>query len=101
MYGTVAKLRLKPGAEPLMMAMFEAMLDDSKHGWISSTMMRTDADPLVFYLSVVFESEEAYRLNAERPNQDALYVRMRGGLEADPEWNDGEVLAIKPARAAP
>jgi heme-degrading monooxygenase HmoA len=101
MYGTVAKMRLTPGAEPLFMAMFEAFQAEPHEGWISSMLFRTDADPLQLYLVVLFESKESYHLNAERPNQHAQYVRMRAALEADPEWNDGEVIGIMPERAAP
>lgn len=60
-------------------------------GWISTTFYRTDEDPNVFWMAVVFESRDAYRANAESPGQDARYVRLRSCLEEDPEWHDGGI----------
>lgn len=97
MFGTVARMRVKPGAEPLLMAWTEAMRGRdnavrASHGWLSTAIFRSLEDPLVFWMAVVFESREAYRENAERPNQDAQYIRLRSCLEADPEWHDGDVF---------
>lgn len=33
--------------------------------------------------------KEAYRKNAESPEMDAVYQRIRACLETDPEWTDG------------
>ena len=41
---------------------------------------------------VVFENKEAYRANADSPEQDARYQKLRALLEDDPEWNDGEIV---------
>ena len=93
MYGTVAKLRVKPGSEPLLEAWMDGFADAIRRGvsFISSTIYRSDEDPQVCWMAVLFESREAYRANAESPNTDARYRRFRTCLEADPEWHDGEV----------
>ena len=100
MYGTVAKLRVKPGSEPLLEAWMASFADNLRRdtidgpavlGFISSTIYRSDEDPQVYWMAVLFESREAYRANAESPNMDARYRRFRSCLEADPEWHDGEV----------
>jgi len=93
MYGTVAKMRLRPGAEALFRAQFAALIHAQLKGWISTTFFRSDTDPLDLWMVVVFESLEAYRENAERPNMDAVYRRIRGCLESDPVWSDGQVMA--------
>jgi hypothetical protein len=49
------------------------------------------SDPQAFMLVVGFESEEAYRKNAESPEQHARYEKYRALLDADPEWYDGEI----------
>jgi hypothetical protein len=51
-----------------------------------------DADPDEYILAVAFESREAYAANAASPEQDARYQELRALLEADPEWNDGEIV---------
>ena len=33
-----------------------------------------------------------YRANADSPEQDARYQKLRALLEDDPEWNDGEIV---------
>ncbi len=93
MYGTVARMRLRHGAEPLFRAQFDALVHEQLKGWVSTTFFQSGADPLDLWMVGVFDSQESYRANAERPNMDAIYRRMRGCLEADPEWHDGMVMA--------
>jgi hypothetical protein len=45
----------------------------------------------------VFDTEENYRRNADDPDQHRQYLELRALLEADPEWNDGEVRVVEPA----
>lgn len=93
MYGTIAKMRVKPGAEPLLNAWMEGFnraIRDA--GWLSSTIYQSDEDPHIYWMSTVFTSREAYRANAESPKQDARYRRLRSCLESDPEWHDGGVI---------
>ena len=98
MYGTIARMRIKPGAEALFDAQMKALggttLGDQ--GWVSTMIYRSDADPREVWMVVAFESREAYHANAERPNQDMHYRLMRGALEAEPEWHDGEIVAQIP-----
>lgn len=92
MYGTVAKMRVKPGSEPLL----EAWMDGfgkaiTGKGWISTTIYRSDEDPQLCWMTVLFEDRESYHANAQSPGQDSRYRRLRSCLEADPEWHDGEI----------
>jgi len=93
MFGTVARMRLRPGAEALFRAQFDALVHEQLKGWVSSTFFQSEADPRDLWMVVVFDSRESYRANAERPNMDAIYRRVRGCLESDPEWSDGFVMA--------
>jgi len=94
MYGTVARMRLKQGAEPLVQAWLDGMANAIRDkGWVSTTLYRSDEDPQVFWMAVMFESKEAYHANAESPHQGERFQRLRSCLEEDPEWNDGEVWA--------
>jgi heme-degrading monooxygenase HmoA len=92
LYGTIAKMRIKTGAEPLLKAWFEGFNTSiSDRGWLQTTLYRSDSDPQEAWMAVIFESREAYHANASSPNQDSRYRRLRSCLEADPEWHDGEV----------
>ncbi|MEX2445948.1 MAG: antibiotic biosynthesis monooxygenase family protein [Dehalococcoidia bacterium] len=98
MFGTVAKLRVKPGAEALLLAQARTLRPDNTpgsprmRGWISTTVYRASRDPRELWMAVVFEDEESYRANAQLESQHQWYVRLRGCLETDPEWIDGDVL---------
>jgi heme-degrading monooxygenase HmoA len=93
MYGTIARLRITPGSEAMLQVSLEAFQDkDPSSGFVSWTFYRSDDDPLEVWLSVVFESRDAYRANAESESQHARFIRLRSILEDDPEWHDGEVL---------
>ena len=92
MYGTIARLKVKPGKEQAMMEFGERARSDTP-GFVSMTVYRMDADPTEVYLVVAFESKEAYKKNAESPGQHAMYEEYRALLDADPEWHDGEIIA--------
>jgi heme-degrading monooxygenase HmoA len=92
MYGTVARMLLKPGAEPQMMALMREEEEVGIPGDRGSIVYRSDRDPNEFFLAVVFESKEAYVANANSPEMHQRYLRYRELLTADPEWHDGEVI---------
>jgi quinol monooxygenase YgiN len=103
MYGTVARLTIKPGKAEEVTRMGQEMSAQIP-GLVSEYVYRTDADPNELYLVVIFESERAYRDNANSPEQHARYEQYRSLLAADPEWHDGHVIdafhsALTPARS--
>ncbi len=61
-------------------------------GVVSTTFYRSREDPRVVWASTVFESEEAYRKNAESPEQHRRWQQLRSILEVDIEWHDGDVM---------
>lgn len=95
MYGTVARLRIKKGMEAEWLAMGKEIEEHSPPGIVTDVIYRSDADPQVYYLVVVFDGKEAYQANANSPEQHAQYLRYRELLEEEPEWHDGEVIAMR------
>ncbi|HET9111434.1 MAG TPA: antibiotic biosynthesis monooxygenase family protein [Ktedonobacterales bacterium] len=91
MYGTVARLRAKPGKEQELLGLLSGFGTLGVPGYRTSYMYRMDSDPSEFYLAVVFDSKETYRANAESPEQDKRYREMVALLEAAPEWHDGGI----------
>jgi hypothetical protein len=92
MYGTVARLRAKPGAGPALetlMAEYETL---EIPGHVATYVYRLDGGDDDYYLTVVFDDRESYRRNADDPAQDTRYRRMRELLELDPKWHDGEIV---------
>ena len=90
MYGTIARMKVKPGGLEALKQMSEDM--PAPPGAVTSYIYQMDADPNELYLVVVFESKEAYVANAQRPEQHAEYEKLRAWLQADPEWHDGEII---------
>ncbi len=93
MYGTVARLRCKPGGIEWVRAWLDVQSKRGMAGWVSTTLFAADADPSTVWVSVLFESKEAYFANANTPLQDQLYHQMLSGLEEPPEWHDGQVIS--------
>ena len=92
MYGTVARMRMKPGMDARYADLEREFEARQVPGFVAQVTYRMDADPNEVYLAVVFESKEAYVANANDPAQDAMYRKFREVLEADPEWHDGEII---------
>lgn len=93
MYGTVARIRVKPGAESQLREQMEQYNAVKVPGFVTTYVYRTDANPNEYYMAVIFDSKDAYWANANSPEQDARYREMMTSLDAEPEWHDGEIIA--------
>ena len=95
MYGTIARMRVKPGKVEELSKMAR---DDATAipGFVFQHVYKMDADPQEYLLVVAFESKEAYRANAESPGQHERYQTFVSLLESAPEWHDGEIVMSYP-----
>src|SRR3981081_999695 len=91
LYGTIAKMKLKPGAEEKMMQSMEGS-DAGREGHVATYVFKSDADPNVHFVTTVFESKDAYKKFADSPEQDKRFHQMRELLAAEPDGHDGEVI---------
>lgn len=94
MYGTIARLRVKPGVEAELAQQLRDFNAQRVPGFVRTEIYRMDADPAEHYMAVVFDSKEAYWANARSPEQDARFRQMLTLLEGEPEWHDGEIIAV-------
>ena len=98
MYGSIFQFTAKPGAEEQLEALFKNMDTEEgarlrKAGIMASYAFKLDKGG---YIGVaVFENKDKYFANANDPAQDQWYRKFRALLEADPVWNDGEVVAAE------
>jgi hypothetical protein len=100
-YGTVARNRLKPGHEKQLMGVMKGFEQSPPAGWMYTTFFRSAEDPSDIWMSVVFESEEAYRQNANSPEMDS---RTRPCLSTSKVSPSGAMVTLftrQCARAAP
>ena len=97
MYGTIAKLRFKPQRINEIRDLLDEWKRDHRaraEGARDGYLVVPDSERGVAYLIAVFAERESYRRNAESPEQDAWYQRLRKVLDADPEWIDGEFMSV-------
>lgn len=92
MYGTVARVHLKSGMEAQLYELANQSQSRRVPGWVATYVYRMDADSNEYFMAIVFKSREAYIANAQQPEQDADYRRLRKLLVADPEWHDGALV---------
>lgn len=91
MYGTIAKIKVRPGAiEALDRWGPEQVAEDG--GAVAIYAFQMDSDPGEVYVIAIFESKEAYVANANSPEQDERYREMLAWLEGEPEWHDGQIV---------
>jgi antibiotic biosynthesis monooxygenase (ABM) superfamily enzyme len=96
MYGTIARMRLKPGMEEQLRSFSEDVNAVPMPGYLAEYVYRMDQDANEYYLVVIFENKETYVANAESPDQHQRYQRMVAMLEGEPEWHDGEIVDMWP-----
>ena len=92
MYGTVARIRVKPGSDDKLRDLMKAYETLSVPGHKSTVLYRMDGNPNEYYLAVVFADKDSYVKNADSPEQDKRYQEMVALLEGEPEWHDGEII---------
>jgi heme-degrading monooxygenase HmoA len=94
MYGTVARMRLKPGQEQKLKEISDRQNQEAANekGYVGELVYKLDKGGNEYILAVVFEDKDSYVANANDPEQHKRYMEYRELLDADPEWNDGEIV---------
>ena len=89
MYGTIAKMKVKKGALEEIRKNEAGRKPD---GMMGSLVFQSDGDANELWLIAIFRDKESYFANADSPEQDEEFQRLRAMLTADPEWHDGEIV---------
>lgn len=93
MYGTIAKLRLKPGKEEAFKEFGKrASSEDVTRGLVFDYVFKLDSGNDEYFLVAGFTDKEAYVKNAQSPEQHERYEEYRALLAEEPEWHDGEIV---------
>jgi quinol monooxygenase YgiN len=92
MFGTVAKLKVKPGSDDKMKSLMRQYDDLDIEGFVADYVFRSEDEPNVYYLAVAFEDRDTYVANAESPGQHKRFEALSEILAEPPEWNDGEIV---------
>ena len=97
MYGTIARIHPRPGADQQLRARAGVTTRRTPAGYVASYIFEPDQSPYdrpTRFLVAIFEDEATYRTNAASPEQDAEYRELRTLLEDDPDWMDGTFTAV-------
>ncbi len=95
MFGSIYRMKPRPGQEANIAAHFRRWERDRRPvvgGAVSGYLFRPRTAPDQLVGVAVFDSEASYRKNATDPAQHQWYGDLRLMLEADPEWDDGDIL---------
>jgi quinol monooxygenase YgiN len=95
MYGSIFRMKVKPGKEQELKDVFKEWESDRKpkiQGTVHSFVMKPDNKQSELMGIAIFPDKTSYKTNAEDPEQDKWYKNMRELLEDDPEWEDGEFI---------
>jgi quinol monooxygenase YgiN len=102
MYGTVARMQVRSGHAAELQKLtteWEQGRGREVAGFVASYVFQPDNQPDSAILVAIFQDRNAYRANANNPDQDRWFQQLRQHLVADPEWTDGEVIFASQARA--
>ena len=98
MYGSIFRMKVKPGKTGDVIAVFEhwakEMLPSIK-GHVAGYVLQPDSKVNELVGVAVFKDEQAYRANAGTPQQNAWYETLRALLTADPVWEDGKFASLE------
>lgn len=93
MYGTVARMKVKAGKiDELIKTTADTVNARHPKGYMGEIIYKMDNNPNEVIMAVFFDSKENYHANANDPEMAKQYEQYRALLDADPEWNDGEVI---------
>jgi hypothetical protein len=92
---TFWRMKVAPGKVDALRALMsdeggDARLQDN--GWQMSLVGQRKENANEVWGCVTWDTSERYYANAESPEQNAMYQRMRALLTEDPEWFDCDVI---------
>ena len=90
MYGTIFNLNVKSGHEQDLL---ESMRKETPNGiiaWLLTKPGDNDGDLIGV---AIFESKEAYAVNANSPEQHETFKKKMEHLVSEPTWTDGEYIS--------
>lgn len=94
MYGTVARMKFKPGSFEKMQDLMKGFEERQVKGFLFNAVLRSKADPDEVWLVVGFEDEASYRANADDPETDRMAQGYQPLMAAPPDWHDGEIVSM-------
>jgi len=94
MFGTIARVTVQPGKNDEFMSIGAewTRARGEATGQVGEYIFKAEGRADEFYIVAIFSDRERYYANAQDPETDRWFRRLRTTLVADPEWHDGEVV---------
>jgi hypothetical protein len=89
MYGTIMRVKIKPGGIEQIRNRIET---HRPPGMVWSYVYQMDDEPKEILMTVGFKDKKAYWDYAESSESDSEYRKMAKFFDGEPEWNDGEIV---------
>jgi quinol monooxygenase YgiN len=97
MFGTVARVKVKPGMEDQFVELGKSRSGQNGEiaGEVGYIVFKLENSPGEYIIAVAFEDRDSYFANAKRPETHQEFLEMRELLVEDPQWNDGEIVDMQ------
>jgi len=93
MYGTLGRMKPKPGKRDELVAMMAASpTGAAANGYRGAYLLKADEGDEVV-VAVMYEDKDAYVAMVHDPQTDENFGRIMALLEDEPTWTDGEWIA--------
>lgn len=92
---TFWKMKVKPGKITEITKIMNSPDDQERlkaSGWQLTVVGARKDNPDEIWGMVIWDNSDNYKKNADSPDQNADYEKMRALLTADPEWFDCDVV---------
>jgi quinol monooxygenase YgiN len=92
MFGTVGRMKVKPGK---LDELAKLMQEDQRdiEGAVGFWLYKLEGKEDEVILAVAFRDKESYFKNADSDEQDEAYRKMVDLIDGTPTWQDGEIIA--------
>ena len=97
MFGTVARMKMKPGSMDEMRRLGQQQEERNAEGFQVMLTFQSQKDPDEVWLVIGFKDEATYRANANDPQTSKMAGEMANLMAGPPEWHDGEIVAFRAA----
>lgn len=92
MFGSIAKLKLKPGSQQKMLDLVKGLEGRPVKGRVFNAVFQSYTDPDEVWSVVGFEDEATFRSYANHPHTAAMTSEWQQLLAVQPEWHGGQIV---------
>jgi quinol monooxygenase YgiN len=93
MYGTLGRMKPKPGKRDELVALLSAPPSGTvANGHRGAYLLKADEDDEVV-VAVMYEDKDAYMAMVHDPQTDENFGKIMALLQVEPNWTDGEWIA--------